>query len=81
MLGILIANVSTFKVQLVHLFIKTPYCLLKTVSLNVTSGFILFITKAADKGLFVCLWICILNILNILSKLLINPERFIMPCL
>lgn len=67
--------------QLVHLFIKTPYCLLKTVSLNVTSGFILVRTKAADKGLFVCLWICILNILNILSKLLINPERFIMPCL
>lgn len=34
----------------VYLFIKTPYCLLKTVSLNVTSGFILVRTKAADKG-------------------------------
>lgn len=34
----------------VYLFIKMPYCLLKTVSLNVTSGFILVRTKATDKG-------------------------------
>lgn len=37
--------------------------------------------RLQTKGLFVCLWIYIMNIINIFCKWLKNPERFIMSCL
>lgn len=65
----------------VYLFIKMPYCLLKTVSLNVTSGFILVRTKATDKG-FVRMSF---HLHNEPSKHFIectqNPRRFVISCL